>query len=402
MVEVKLLSIYDLTFIMEDPVTSVGEATISWHLEDEDGGRIDDKALIDALAVKLRANDGSGVREMDFPQGQTTETFKLAPGDYDAYLTMNSGGADKESNSKKFTVPSDPPVALWAPGADTLQVSLITIFKPRDTVYLDSLVKYTRANEPLDVNWKKGNWENFVEMDYDSFDAITVAALKSGDASAEISVEGVDGSSVTIFLDVKIASGIVYIAIAAAVLLILAAGIVLFLRKRKPHLDDPMRSIPIEVKNLPDGIDYPQAGDLRLEHTKAKRTLQQIIEFNREYRNEYSSALFNVGWFLAGTELMARGKTQLDISIPASNRFTVQVDGQNLQGPYRGYLRNDRNYRELRINIIQDNDNVYEIILGKRGGGNNDDINFDFNDKSGGGGIPYQGSGIPDSDFDLI
>ena len=407
------LSFYDMTLYMDKPTTAIGEATISWHVEDEYNNRIDDKALIDAQTVRLHANDGTKEIVLDFPRGQMNETFEIDPGDYEAYLVMtgDDGGVSK-SNTESFTVPSIPPCTLWSPSADTKVIKLMTIFSPSQTFLLSDMIKYTSANEPLIVKIKSGNWEDIVDVDYNKKGTeFAVKALKSGDAIVEVSVEGEgsNGIPVTFYLDVKIASGLIYIIIGAAVLLLVLVLVILLLRSKKPHLDDPMRDIAIEVTSLPDQLNYPQAGQLRLEHAKGKRSLRQIIDYNREYRDEYNAAFYYIPWFLNGTELFAKRKTQLDITIPVDNTYIVNVDGQRLMRPYVGCLRNDRDYREMKITIIQDDYNVYEIVLGRRG---SQDGGGDWGGGDWGGGDPYstgygQGGygnygGSSDTDFDLV
>jgi len=144
-----------------------------------------------------------------------------------------------------------------------------------------------------------------------------------------------------------------------------------FIRSRRPYLDKSINGFAIEVKNLPYWLKYPRAGELYLEHVKSKRTLQQILTYNWEFTNEYMSAFRDIKWFLTGTEFYTNRKGSLSITVPIHPRFIVQIDDHNQDGPYKGILSIGR---ELKITLYQNEDNVYEIILGKKDTGSGDSV----------------------------
>ena len=396
---IDLMSIYDFVFVMEDPVTSVGEAKISWHLEDEYGTRVADRELIRGLLVTLHANDGD--IEIAFPRGQQSENFVLPPGEYEAYLTMESDDIheSKRSNSRTFIIPDiDPiePIRLFSPDNDVLEINLMTVFNTEAVVRVTDLVRFTADNEPLKISITSGEWSDIVDLQVDSRYEIYAAAIKSGNAETEVIVTGADGSAVTIYIDTSISSGLLYIIIAAAVLLLLIAAVIVLLIARKPYLDSSMRDFAIEVRNLPEMLEYPQAARLRLEHVKGKRSLQQTLYYNRQLANEYFEAFRDIGWFLSGTEFIAKRKDELTISIPVFPGYVVQVNGQNMPRPYVGPMRKNN---ELRIGLFRDEYNAYEIVLGENS----------FGQDGGWGGMPSPGAGgyagyggVSPGDFDLV
>jgi len=415
-VSIDMLSVYDFDFVMGLPIVDAApphETQIFWHLEDNAGQKYTDPSLIGELKVTLHVknlNDGSKTAHV-FPRGATSEQYMFPPGDYEAFLTMYHADFDEEkvSNIRVFNVPEDqtpvcPPVSLSDPDIDTQSVKLITIFRPEGVIYLNDLIRYSRVNEPLDVRIIDGDWKNVVELEYDAANEFAVKALNRGQARAEIIVACQCGeSSETMYIEVSVASGSIYIIIAAGVLLFIITGLVLLLLGKKPYLDSPMRGFAIEVRNLPVGLEYPQQAELRLEHVKGKRNLQQVINYNRQFAHEYNNSLRDIGWFLMGTEFSCKRKTDLDITIPVNPRFTVQIDGHNQARPYTGVFSGKR---ELRINLIQDEYYYYEIILGKNEFGS--DSWGGGPDTFGGGGQGFgsqsQGgyTGASPDDFDLV
>ena len=388
LISIDFLSVYDLAFIMEDPILAPGEATVSWHLEDTAGIKNVDKDLIDTLNVSFHANNDSV--EIDFPEGSMQEVFNLAPGEYEAYLTMDSSDIPemKSSNTKTFTVPDvptatptpPPPASPGQPPATpaptpipsptgitflnkdktTMVIKLTTIFKPEDSVFIDDFIRYSADNEPLDVDWDYGDWADFADIFYDGRDEIIVTAVKSGLTDLDIIVTGDDGSTAILMLDIRITSGWIYIIIIAVVVLIAVGAAVFFVIKSKPFLDTPMTVFKIEVPGLPDGFDYPKMVDMRLEHVRAKRTLQQIIDYNSQFSPEYNSALGNVRWFLLGTEFIAKKKDCITVTIPVYGGVTVYVNGQYLQRPWAGLLKKTDH---ISIALALDDYNRYEIEI---------------------------------------
>ena len=412
---IDLLSVYDSVLVFEPPVTTAtppGDTQISWHLEDDTGNNNTDVDLINSLIITLHTKslDDGSEKEYIFTQGQTSEAFHLPPGDYEAFLTMESNdiNEDNTSNTRTFNVPeliTIPPIELRNQSDDTISVKLITIIKPNYILYLDDYVRYTSDDEPLSVSYGAGDWNDFIECGYElNNNQINISALNSGKTVNEITVTNASGdSSVTLFLNVTVTSGLLYFAIAGGILLILAVVIIIIILSRRPYLDNPMRGFNIEVRNLPEGLEYPQAAELRFEHVKAKRSLQQIIDYNRAFANEYFSAFRDLGWFLAGTEFSAKSKTETNIVIPVYPRFSLHIDGQHQMKPYSNIFNKNR---ELRITLIQDEYNIfYEIILGKN------DIGFGNDPWGTGGGTDFTGTGnygqgsyggVPQDDFDLF
>lgn len=364
-VSIDLLSVYDLKLVMDTPVAAFGNTEVTWHLEDPDGNSLTDPALIAGLTVTLHANDDAVVEQ--FPTGQTSASFALKPGDYDAHLTMESGDIVRTSNSKTFTVPAGNPVSLKDPTEDTVSVLLVTLFNKEKTVYIDEIIDYADYNRKLDVGISSGDWEEFVGLDYDSVDeAVLVKALKSGGSETEVTVTGSDGSKATFYIAARILSGWWFI-IGGVVLLLVAAGTVVFIMyKRKPYLDTPMRDFPIQV-NLPvDEIgNQPPETSLRLEHKKEKRTLQQIIDFNRA--DDYNTAFQNIKWFVTGTTFTARNSNSIEVTIPVSSRFTAVVDGRKIAKPT---ISNLSKKKGVVIRLLAGEDNEYEIILGNQSSDN--------------------------------
>ena len=403
---IDLMSVYDFALVMDDPVADIGEVKVSWHLEDATGHRIVDDDLMRDLVVTLFANDGD--IELVFTPGRTSESFPLPPGDYEAYLTMENKdiSGNKISNIRTFTIPSADsvkPVELLSSGGDVLYIKLKTIFKTTDVVNLRALIRYTSDNEPLSVSIKSGVWEDIVDLQSNSLNEIEATALKTGKAETVVTVVGADGSSVIIYIDTTVTSGWLYIIIIGVVLLILATVIFALISSRKPYLDQSMRDFAIEVKNLPDEIEYPQAARLRLEHVKAKRTLQQVILYNSQYADEYLDAFRDIIWFLNGMGFSAKRAGGLSIVIPVDPGYIVQVNGQKQTKPYIGVLNKNS---ELIVSLYRDENSIYEIILGNDsfGGGGpgwDDDFGGGF---SGGYGAPDQGGygGVSPDDFDLV
>lgn len=385
-VSIDLLSVYDLKLVMDAPVVTFAKTDVSWHLEDADGSNVTDASLIAGLTAKLHANSESLVE--DFPTGQTSASFALKPGNYEAYLTMGSGDIVRTSNTVTFTVPAGKPIALKNASADTVSITLVTLFNKNKVIYLDELVDYADYNRKLNVGFTSGGWEYFVKLDYDGVDeAVSVSALKSGKAETEVTVAGSDGSKATFYIAARILSGWWFI-IGALVLLLIAAGIVFFiLYKRKPYLDTPMRDFSIQV-NLPvDEIgNQPPETNLRLEHKKEKRSLQQIIDYN--HADDYVIAFQNIRWFVNGTTFTAKNTNSIEVSVPVNSRFTAVVNGRKISSPAISQLSKKKG---VVIRLLAGEDNEYEIILGSQ----SQDIDIDFDDDVKPGGKP------PIDDFDF-
>ena len=370
LVNIALQDVYDFVFVMQDPIPSVEQAQVTWHLEDSNGNEINDPDLINSLTVTFHANGGDF--EIPFPQGSTSETLDLPPGDYEAHLTLTSTGttlADRPSNSKSFTVPGAPladGIKLDPLAEDTITVNLTTIFDTERVIPLDEHIVFTRDNEPLTVTWDGGDWEDFIAIEFDDeFNEFIITALDTGSEEAiALSITGSDGSSLTLYLDVNVGWGLLYIIIGAGILLLLIIGAVVFMMMQKPFLDSPMRDFAVEVKNMPEGYEYPQATRFRLEHVKGKKTLQDIINYNRQYANEYFGAFRDIGWFLTGTEFYVKQKGILNITIPVNPRVSLQVNGNNMQRPYTGVLSKNS---ETRVGLYLDEHNMYEIVFGESG-----------------------------------
>lgn len=378
-VSIDLLSVYDLKLVMDLPAAAFGKTDVSWHLEDADGNNVTDASLIAGLTVTLHANNDSVVEV--FPAGQTSASFALAPGGYEAYLTMESGDIVRTSNITKFTVPAGNPVALKNKSADTVNITLITLFSEEKTVNVDELVTYADYNRPLDVSFASGGWENFVQLKYDTvYETISVSALKNGMSETGVTVTGADGSKAAFYIAVKILSGWLFVIGAVVLLMIAAALIVLLLYRRKPYLDTPMREIPIQV-NLPiDEIgNQPSETSFRLEHRKEKRTLQQIIDYN--HADDYNTAFQNIKWFAQGTGFRAINMNTIEVTIPVNSRFNVVVDGRKVTSPITRQLAKNR---QIIIRLLAGEENEYEIILGSRSDDQPWDSAFDDGFTSGG------------------
>ncbi|MDR0949092.1 MAG: VWA domain-containing protein [Lachnospiraceae bacterium] len=107
-IDFNLVKVYEMALIMETPeVTSTG-VTFNWHMEDVAGNVITDPELIQTAQVTLHANGDSVVEA--FPVGQTTGTFTLAPGDYEAYLSLDR--PERESLTQQFTVTPPTPATV--------------------------------------------------------------------------------------------------------------------------------------------------------------------------------------------------------------------------------------------------------------------------------------------------
>ena len=367
-VSIDLLSVYDLKLVMDAPVATFAKTDISWHLEDTDGNNVVDTSLIAGLTVTLHANNDSVVEKI--PKGQTTASFVLKPGDYESYLTMESGDIVRTSNTMTFTVPASKPIGLKNTSVDTVYISLVTLFRKDKTFYLDELIDYADYNRKLNIGFTSGEWEDFVELNYDHIDeAISVSALKSGKSETRVIVTGSDGSKATFYIAAKNLSGWWFI-IGTLVLLLIAAGIVLFIiYKRKPYLDTPMRNFSIQL-NLPiDEIGYqPSETNLQLEHKKEKRSLQQIIDYN--HADDYNIAFQNIKWFVTGTTFIAKNPNTIEVFVPVNSRFTAVVDGRKVTSPTTRQLSPKKG---IVIQLLAGEDNEYEIILGNQ----SQDIYFD-------------------------
>ncbi|MDR0935251.1 MAG: VWA domain-containing protein [Oscillospiraceae bacterium] len=365
-VSIDLLSVYDLKLVFDPPVTAYNKTDLSWHLEDPDGRQVTDAPLLSEMTVTLHAN--ADTVNGEFQPGQTSASFALPPGDYEAYLTMGSGDIVRTSNVRTFTVPAGTPVSLRDASVDTKELRLITIFKNKAEFSLDELVKYVDYNRRLNVNFVHGDWSDYEDLTYDAVDEeVLVTALKSGASEAEIVVEGSDGSRVTIFLAVNITSGLWLVAGFALLLLVAAAAVFVILTRRKPFLDSPMKSVQIQM-NLPDediGNTPPEAA-LRLKHVKAKMTLKQLIDYNGgDIALLYGNAFEKLDWFADRTIFATKKINELEITIPANNRYSVVVNGgRKLASDTTQRLRRDGG---IRISVVSEAnmDDAYEIIFGK-------------------------------------
>jgi Mg-chelatase subunit ChlD len=394
-VSIDLLSVYDLTFVFDEPVVSGQDAEIAWHLEDENGLRVTDQALIDGLEVVLHANGGAV--EIPLAPGQTRQTLNFAPGEYEAYLTMMSDGFDEEkiSNTRNFTVeaPVTPPIELLVPAEDTIDMALTTLFAPEGEMYLDDLVYFDDVNRPLRVEYANPeDWEDFADLEYDETDErVDVSALKSGNTEAEIVITGADGSSVTVYLNLKISSGWLYVIIAGGVVLALLILVVVLLALRKPHLDTPLRSVAIRIE-LPDSeiMNVPPETRLTLPHTKGKKTLAEVIAYNRADAEAYTNALRSISWLSAQTVFQAKNKTELSVKIPVNAQYTVLCNDRKLSGVYVGTLSGRS---ALKVTVTREDD-VYEMHLGEGSAGYSEGPqDFDFG---------ASGAGDPADGFDFM
>lgn len=360
-VSIDLLSVYDLKLVMDIPTATFLKTDLSWHLEDAKGNKITDASLIAGLTVTLHANNDAVIKE--FPKGQTSASFALQPGDYKAHLAMESGDIVRTSNTTNFTVPAGKPISLKNTAKDDISVTLVTLFRKDKPIYLDEIIDYADYNRKLNVVFTNGGWEDYVKLTYDTIDeSIIVSAIKSGKSETEVSVTGSDGSKTKFYISVKIYSGWWFI-IGAIILLLIVVCIVAFLiYRRKPYLDTPLRNFPIQI-NLPiDEIgNQPSQTNLRLEHKKERRSLQQIIDFN--HADDYSIAFQNIKWFATGTTFNASNMNTIDVSIPANSRFTTVLDGRKISGPTTSKLSAKKG---IVIRLLAGEDNEYEIILGNQ------------------------------------
>jgi hypothetical protein len=111
-------------------------------------------------------------------------------------------------------------------------------------------------------------------------------------------------------------------------------------------------------------IEYtPPEAFLRLEHVKAKRTLRQVIDYNREYSGQYNAALENIGWLAAGMTFTAKKQTELEVVIPANSLYIIKIDNRKQIGQCTAYLSRNTT---LVIELARDDD-IYQIILGSGG-----------------------------------
>jgi hypothetical protein len=379
--------IRDLNLVMGFPATSFGQAEISWHIEDSSGNAHNDPILFDRAAVTLRLNGGALV--LPFPEGQMSAAFELDPGSYTAVLTLETqGGILLESNPVSFTVPDCPPVRLRSPLADVMEAALTTLFRTETTLDLDGFVsKDASCGGVLDVQFLPGDWQEYITLQYDPVSrTLHVEALKSGRAEAGIVVSDAHGNSVTLFLDANVRSGWLYVIIAGAALLLILLIVFIILLSGRPYLDTALREIPIQA-SLPDNQvqNTPPEAVLRLEHTKAKRTLRQIIDYNREHSYQYNAAFENIGWFTGGM-VFAPKKTAVEVTVPTHGMFVMKIDGRRQNGVCKTQLtRGSR----LTIELAHEED-IYQIVLGGGGYGApgpdwNDPFLVDGNRNAGGG-----------------
>ncbi|MDR1299232.1 MAG: VWA domain-containing protein [Oscillospiraceae bacterium] len=390
-VTIALLSVYDLTFVMDMPKTDYDGADISWHLEESDGTVINDQDLADMLTVTLHANDDAVIET--FPPGATTHFFELPPGDYAAYLTLDSDVIERESNEQTFTILDGPPIELYDPSEDTLEFDLWTLFSDEAGFDISDLVDYEDFNRELEVYIprRSGGWEEYIDWDYDDSDeSVSIKALHSGKTTLTLEVTGSDGSSVHIYVNVNTMSG--YLPIAGLAVLVLLAAVIIIIVKagKKPFLNDPLSAFDIEL-SLPGDIAYeltPEAARFKLEKVKAKRNLMQIIAYNGAYADSYGAALRDVGWFTQGMVFYARKPYYLEVTVPVDPQYQVRVNGRRIPGDSAFQLDGRSG---LRIELVR-NDDMYEISIGSvaPGGGFDDPTEiigrdeFRFGDSGGG------------------
>jgi Mg-chelatase subunit ChlD len=353
-VSIDTISVYDLALVMDLPgnVNYMG-ADFSWHLEAADGAVVSDPDLLKNLTVIFHAND---TKEKEFPKGKQSATISLPTGDYEAYLTLDSEGIIRTSNTQTFRIPEKPVELL----EDTVEFTLITIFRANDVILLDEIVEYDNHNKPLDVEYEDGAWEDVVDLDFDD-NIIRISAIKSGDVETVVTVTGKDGGAVDFYIQTRVISGLLII-IAAAAVLIIAAGIIILLKiMGKPYLNSPMSGFDIEVILPEDKYELtPAAANLKLERVKQKRSLLQIIQYNGAVSDSYMSALSEVASFIGRVVFFAKKSDYLEVSVPADNRFTVRVNRNKLQSPSSFQMKRGRGFK---IELYR-NDDVYEIMLG--------------------------------------
>ncbi|MDR0468957.1 MAG: VWA domain-containing protein [Peptococcaceae bacterium] len=362
-VSIDLLSVYDMQLIMEDPLVSKRQVSISWHLEDADGSNIADPDLLDGLTVSLIANG----EVYPFPQGESTATFEMLPGDYIGKLSMSSADIEKESeNSKSFTIPDKNPISLLDPAVDTKRINLVTIFWKRKEINLNEMIRYSDDNRPLSLSLTSGGWSDYLEIDYDRIDEkLTVTAKKSGRTETEVTVSESDGNQIRFYISTRILSGIMFILITAAVLLAVA-GIIVFLKlKNAPRLSDPMRDFAIQMEIPPEEViqgKAPPQARIRLPYIRANRTLMELLSDSREYNATYSRAFENIMWFPHGLVLAPKTREALEVTIPVNSGFTVHVGKQKIE---KAEKYNFSKKEKLTIELVRnDNQDFYRIILG--------------------------------------
>ncbi|MDR3278562.1 MAG: VWA domain-containing protein [Oscillospiraceae bacterium] len=386
---INMIYVYDFAIRMAVSNASTNGADVSWWLEYPDGTKNDDPEVIQSLAVALcSAEDDSVIAE--FPAGSASEHFDLASGDYTVYLTAESAEINRVSNTEQFTVPDSDPIALRSAGRDTFEASLwvmVPFFDKETSFELSDFIKYKDFNRPLDVDTASGEWEDFFDLTYNkNGEEFYISALKGGTGEATITVEGADGSAVTLFVDVKVSSGLPFIIGLAVLLLAAGALCVLLILRNKPYLDMPMRSVKISV-TPPDFASAPPETALNLPHVKQIKSLRDIVNFNFVVSGDYLNALAGVDWFLDGAKFFAKSKLAIEVTIPQQPGWKVTVNRGAAVG--KSELRPGGS---LKIDIARGDEfggEAYEILLGNAGDGSLGRDQF----ASGGGSDPFSFGG---------
>ncbi|MCL2577102.1 MAG: VWA domain-containing protein [Defluviitaleaceae bacterium] len=347
---IDLLSIYDMEFVFDLPRTTprpmgadYSEAEFSWRLEDESGATVTDTDLINKLEPRLflRSADTDTEQTINLNPGETSRVMHLIPGDYSAYMTLDSGGIIRTSHTHTFTVPEPPPEPGIAPISfipgqlgrdDTYNVSMMTIFSASATIDLHDFIHVPVHNSIISITAGRGDWFDYIEWNYDSFrERIDLSAINAGSTEIRVTVtDDLDPETNLHFtIDINISSGWLPIIIAAAILLLIIIIIIAAIQAKKPKINDPMSKLYIKM-SLPSNLDteVPPEYALALPAIKGKKSLREIINMNMSISEPYRAAFAPISWFADRAVISAKSKSLLEIKIPSNAGCTVKVDKQ--------------------------------------------------------------------------
>jgi len=351
------------------PRTSVGLVEFSWRLEDELGNNVDDPDLIEMLDTVLHfRNIETGAETIvNFEAGQTEMSLPFEPGEFEAYLTLDSDGIVRTSNVQPFTVPAAAPLSLTESvraGGGAVEISLMTIFNTETSIILADIIEFADENLPLAVVAAYGNWEEYVDFNFSSLnDLITLTALNAGATDIAVSVTDPHGHNVEFFIEVNIFNGLIPIIVAAVVLLIIVAVLIIIFMGKKPRLNDPISRLPLRM-TLPANVHSatPPEAILTLPPLKGKKTLRELINMNMGITEPYGIAFETISWFADQTVFSARSKNELEIRVPSNPGYVVKID--KLAGKPSVILTGDGG-TEIRIGYDGGGDySEYVIIFG--------------------------------------
>ena len=344
-ISIDLLSIYDMMLILNPPTPGVGQAVFSWRLEDSAGEAIDDPYFEATLAPTIYATnvETNETTTHPFQVGQTEMTVQLPAGDYSAFLSLEDGNII--SNTQTFTVTDIQilPDIVTEPVISVTLWSIIPFLNSRD-IPLSDVIDSPMANWPLTASAAMGDWEDYVEFEFDSAtggeEFISLSAVGTGSADdLRVTVTNFHGESVSFLIEVRVLSGLIIIGGLVALILLIVIMLILIGKSKKPFMNDPMGKLHIKMSiPISHHVDPPPEYMISLPRIKGKRTLRELINMNIGIAEPYRLAFERISWFADQAVVSAKTKQLLEIKIPNNPAYQVKVD--NMAKPFAMFDKN--------------------------------------------------------------